>query len=170
MEFLVSVSSVAPLMYKIALRSIESCKNPDPPYEKDPMVTLNVEPYNKSGLLYFRGNFTIRENLRGYYWKIKTGIEKTGNVIKYINNFKKLTCKSMIPRVILAAANVRYDDQKCEYYKGTYFFNKMDLNKLDPGAYYFPIKEIGESLVYFGFYSTNGSSFCLFSRYVLKPN
>ncbi|PZC72843.1 hypothetical protein B5X24_HaOG210518 [Helicoverpa armigera] len=75
-------------------------------------------------------------------------------MLKHMSTFKKLTCKSVIPKVVLITTNVRYNEKTCEIYKGSYTFNKMDLNKLDSGAYYFPIKEIGENIVFFSLYKS----------------
>lgn len=158
------------MMYKITLRSTEKCSNPEPPYEKNPLVDITIEAYNKSGGVYFKGNLTIKDNMKGYYWKIKTAIERPGNVIKHMNTFKKLTCKSVIPKVMLITSNIRYNEKTCEIYKGSYSFEKMDFNKLDSGAYYFPIKEIGETLVFFSMYKNKGTSVCYKSRYVVKNN
>lgn len=166
-QFVVSVSS---MMLKITLRSSERCSNPEPPYERNPLVDFRLQAYNKSGGVYFRGNFTIKENLKGYFFKIKTAIERPGNVIKHMNTFQKLTCKSVIPRIVLMSSNVRYNVKTCELYKGSYSFENMDFNKLDSSAYYFPIKEIGETIVFFSMYKNKGTCICVKSRYVVKNN
>lgn len=162
--------AMSPRIYRITWRSTERCTNPDPPYQQDPLVTLVVEPYTKNGLVYFRGNLTIKENLKGYFWKIKSAIEKPNHTIKPLNTFQKLTCKSVIPKLTLITSNVKYNEQTCEYYKGTYYFQKVDFTKLDVNAHYFPIKEIGETLVFFSFYKKSGTVFCFKSRYYVKNN
>lgn len=157
-------------MYKVTLRSIELCTKVDPPYIEQNPMELNVVGYNKSGTFYFRGNLTIRRNMQGFFYRIKTGVEKAGGEIKYTNQYKKLTCKSVIPKLLLISAGVRYNEKTCEIYKGNYSFNKIDVHKLQPGAYYFPLKEIGESLVYFSVYNNRGTCICTLARYVLKAN
>ncbi|KAF9823176.1 hypothetical protein SFRURICE_001589 [Spodoptera frugiperda] len=145
--YFLNTEALSPRIYRITWRSTERCTNPNPPYQQDPLVTLVVEPYTKNGLVYFRGNLTIKENLKGYFWKIKSAIEKPDHTIKPLNTFQKLTCKSVIPKLTLITSNVKYNEQTCEYYKGTYYyFQKVDFTKLDVNAHYFPIKEIGETL------------------------
>lgn len=166
-QFTISVFSE---MYKITLKSIELCPEAEPPYEKEKLITLDVLGYNKSNRFYFKGNLTIKSNLKGYFFKIKAGVEKAGGGVKYTNSFKKLSCKSVIPKLMLITSGVRYNEKTCEMYKGNYSFNKMDINDLQPGAYYYPIKEMGENVVYFGVYNARGTGLCTFTRFLRKSN
>ncbi|KAH9630154.1 hypothetical protein HF086_004860 [Spodoptera exigua] len=103
--------AISPMLYRISWRSTEKCTNPEPPYQQDPLISLVVEPYTKNGLVYFRGNLTIKENLKGYYWKIGSAIEKPDHTIKPLTTYKKLTCKSVIPRLTLITSNVKYNER-----------------------------------------------------------
>lgn len=157
------------MKYATTFRRIEPCPNPIPPYEKPPKVFISLTAYNRTGIFYFKGNLTIKENLKGYFWKIKTGVDRPGGEIRYTNDFKRMTCKSVIPKVMLDATGVQYNEKTCEVYKGNYSFEKIDLHKLD-SAYYFPMKELGETVVYFSLYSSRGTSICFISHYVFRVN
>lgn len=153
--------------YKLIYKSKEFCENPDPPYEERKKVDVNLTVVNDSDNAYFQGNFSVKENLSGYYWRFKNGYEKSGNIV-YENDFKGLSCRTFIPRLICGMTKINLDPKTCEIRKGNYSFTKLELNKLDRATNYYPMRRLGTNIFYLSYYKASGTCFCIQVRVLLK--
>lgn len=145
-------------MLNTELKKLEPCKNPDPPYAKNTVTIANVTVYLKNNKHHIKGRLTILENLKGYFWKFKDGSIKSGTV-KYKYAFKKMTCKSFVPKVLLSLTNTKYNMNTCEIYKGVYNYD-VEFNSIQEVRSYIPVTDLGRHVWIISLYGPNGTSFC----------
>lgn len=145
-------------MLNTELKKFEPCKNPDPPYAKTRTVFLNITVYLKNNKHYVKGSMIVLENLKGYNWRFKEGSVKSG-AVKYKHDFKKMTCKSFIPKLFLSITNTKYNMNTCEIFKGVYNFD-VEFNSIQEGRNFFPITELGSHVWLISLYGPNGTSVC----------
>lgn len=142
--------------YKMLFKNYEYCPDPDPPYEQDNKVLVSLEVVNKTESFYFKGNFSVQENLSGYSWRFKSGFDQSGKVI-YDNDFEGLSCRSFIPKLIYEVAKVKYNSKTCYVVK---------MNAIDRAAHYLPSKRFGINIYYLSYYKPQGTAFCIQLRIV----
>ena len=152
--------------YKLIYKGNEFCKDPDPPYEEVKKIDVNVAVVNNSDNFYFKANFTVKETLSGYSWRFKKGFEKAGNVI-FENDFKGLSCRTFIPRLIYGIAKINFDPKTCEMHKGNYSINKLEVRKLDRATTFNPTRRLGMNVFYLSYYKPQATCFCIKVRILL---
>lgn len=140
-------------------KNMEECKNPVPPYAKNNDSKLTITIYSKNNKTIIKGTWMSKEDLRGYFWRFKYGRQKSG-VIKYSFEYDRISCRNIIPKLLLLATHVRYDAKSCVIHKGTYAFDDLDLTAIDKGTFVFPIRELGESVMLFSYYGPGGTVYC----------
>lgn len=156
--FIIDSSLLSQAKYKVTIKKIDKCKDPDPPYPEKSIVDVQVGFYSRNSKTFVSGNLTIKEDMQNYLWRIKEGI-KTNKGIKYLTDLKKLTCKSLLPRLIITAAKIKHDVKVCNIFKGKYNF-EIDADKIDKGMAYFPLREVGDSFVFVGIHGLRGMAAC----------
>lgn len=151
------------IVFCVKYKGDEFCLNPDPPYEEKKKVEVSLAMINGSDNFYYNANITVKENLSGYVWRYKKGYEKDGKVI-YENDFKGLSCKSFIFKLIYGMSTIKYDHKTCDIYKGNYSFHKLDVTKIDRAAVFLPTRQLGTNVYFLSYYKPQGTCFCLQSR------
>uniref|UniRef100_A0A2H1W421 SFRICE_039585 n=1 Tax=Spodoptera frugiperda TaxID=7108 RepID=A0A2H1W421_SPOFR len=149
--------------YEMIFQGIEFCNNPDPPYEKQKKVDVHIVAVNNSDNFYYNANFSVFENLAGYSWRFKNGYEKVGRII-YENDFKGLSCRSFLPKVIYGISSLKFNSKTCEIFPGNYSFHKLEVTKLDRGANLLPNRHIGVNVFFLSYYKPSGTCFCIESQ------
>lgn len=144
------------------LRSFTPCANPNPPVDKKNNNIMNAEYdiYKKNGKQLVRGNVTVKEDVIAFM-TFKSGVEKRGKVTRYNLDYKKITCKSLLFKILYSAIKIKYDPNTCKLLKGHYFFNDLDVNKLDQSANFVPMREMGIHLWYIGLFNSRGTLICV---------
>lgn len=145
--------------YKMNIKTIEECKDPSPPYVPNSDNKLAITVYKKNNKTLVKGTWTSKEDLSGYFWSFKYGKYKYGD-IKYTYIYDKISCNNVIPKLLLVASHVKYDPKRCVFYKGTYSFDNIDLTLVDKGAFVFPARELGESVIVLSFYKPGETVYC----------
>ena len=149
--------------YKMIYKGLVYCPHPDPPYDEHRKVNVNIVAVNNSDAFYYNANFSVNEDLSGYSWRFKNGYEKSGKII-YENDFKGLSCKSFLPKLIYGVSAIKYDRKTCDIFKGNYSFHKLEVTKLDRAANLLPTRHIGINVFFLSYYSPKATCFCMESR------
>lgn len=149
--------------YKMVYKGHEYCVNPDPPYEKNKKVDVSIALINDTERAYYNANLTVRENLRGYAWRLKHGFERAGKVY-FENDFKGLTCKSFIFKIISELSTIKFNPDTCTIFKGNYTISKLEIASLDRAVNYLPTRRFGISVYYLSYYKPKGTCVCIQSR------
>ena len=161
LSFLFSI--VLGVKYKMIYKGDEFCPDPDPPYEETRKVDVKLSVVNNSDNFYYNADIRVKENLSGYVWRYKKGIEKDGK-ITYESDFKGLSCKSFIFKLIYGMSNIKYDHKTCDIFKGNYSFHKLEVTKIDRAQVFLPTRELGTNVYVLTYYKPTGTCFCLQSR------
>lgn len=154
--------------YKSKLLSIKDCKNPVPPKSNSAAMEGNFGNPERNLL---NGSVIVTKNAI-LFLHFRAGVEENGKLKKYKLFYPKLTCKNILMKIILAAVNIKYNEDTCEVLKGNYYFYGLDINKLDHAAGFIPIREPGINDWYLSFYGNDGTYICFILRVeltLLKP-
>ena len=157
------ISLVFSVKYRMIYEGDELCPDPDPPYDRDQKVVMNIGVVNTTNSLYYNANFTVKENLSGYTFRFKTGFEKSRKII-YENDYKGLTCKSFIFKVLSGLSSIKFDRNTCEIFKGNYTVNNLDISTLDRAVNFLPTRRVGINVYFLSYSNLKETCFCIQSR------
>lgn len=148
--------------YNSKLLSLKQCVNPSPPRSKFDTIEGKFDTYGTDGSL-INGSVIVRKNVL-IFLQFKAGGENNRKLLNYQIIYQKLTCKSLLAKVILTAANVKFNEDTCEVLKGNYHFDKIDINILDHAMSIIPIREPGINNWLLGIFGNDGTYICLILR------
>lgn len=149
--------------HKTTLQSVKDCENPTPPKSKSDVVNGKFETYKKSDNTLLKGTMIVKKNVK-LFLNFKAGVEENGKLKNYKLFYTKLTCKNLLLKLIMAAVNLKVNEDTCEVPMGNYQFEGFDINKIDHAMSLIPIREPGMNNWYLNFYGNDGTYICLILR------
>lgn len=148
--------------HKTTINYLKPCIHPDPPFAKNAqdIVIYNIMTRKDGEKMFVDGNLTIVKNIP-LQVKFYSGLLKNGQVHTYHLNFKNMSCKNVITKLVYTSFNVNYDPENCTVFKGFYEFRNLDVNKIEHGASFMPARVMGLKKMYLGLYTSAGTYLCL---------
>lgn len=149
--------------HKSRLLSIKECENPNPPKCKSEVIEAKFGIFGKSDRRLINGSVILKKNVITFL-DFRSGVEKNGKLKNYNLSYLKLNCKNLIMKVVLAAVNMKYNEDTCELFKGNYYLEGIDINILDHAVSIIPLREPGINNWYLNFFGNEGTYICIILR------
>lgn len=149
--------------HKSRLLGIKECENPYPPKCKSEVIEGKFGIFGKSDRKLINGSVIVKKDIITFL-NFRSGVEKNGKLKNYNLSYSKLTCKNLMMKVVLAAVNIKYNEDTCEIFKGNYYLEGIDINILDHAVNIIPIREPGINNWYLNFFGNEGTFVCIILR------
>ncbi|XP_061714559.1 uncharacterized protein LOC133523071 [Cydia pomonella] len=114
--------------YEAILENMNNCLNPNPPYNKKPIIVATFNIRKQKNKVILSGRYMVLEEVPFLNFSLTSynvgnfGKEDVELVIENVS------CQSWMGKTFLTMGNFRYYKKDCRVRRGTYDVNNIDLN------------------------------------------